>query len=526
MSSRLVAILLVLMALSFPSCSPESDDAVSQPEESGGGDISLSPGQTGAEDGPTVNAVQVYKNPNNHLSCTVAVTTDAPTDANLTVIGGGKSWTVASSSSGKSHTFPVLGMKADTEYFFIARLVDKNGQAAYVDIGPYLTEPLPIDFPPIQVRASDPTRMQPGVTFFNIYRYAPGRDNYYGLILGVDEHGDVVWYHRDDLLIMDFTPLASGRLAYNRLLFRTREIDMMGNQTNDWNILQVREMFFHHEITELPWNDLMVLSSESRQIDGYPALDGGTRSHIVIGDVVVQFDRDGKRIKRWSMFDYLDPLRTRPGFHSSAFWRTPYFFFDDPKDWTHGNTVIYDERDNSFIVSLRHQDWLVKIDMNTDEMVWRLGEDGDFTMLGDGRWPIHQHSPTILSNGDLMVYDNGNDRPLFSGDSFGTRIVQYTVDEVAMTVEQVWEYLGEQIYFAEYVGNVAQMENGNILISNGGIVSNPNLPVTDPNNRKVVQIIEVTYEPDPEVLFEIVIDDPNISGYSAFTAFRLPSLYR
>ena len=40
--------------------------------------------------------------------------------------------------------------------------------------------------------------------------------------------------------------------------------------------------------------------------------------------------------------------------------RRPYLY----PDWTHTNAVIYSKDDGNLIISIRHQNWLVKIDYN------------------------------------------------------------------------------------------------------------------------------------------------------------------
>ena len=49
-------------------------------------------------------------------------------------------------------------------------------------------------------------------------------------------------------------------------------------------------------------------------------------------------------------------------------------------DWTHTNAIIYSADDGNLIISIRHQNWLVKIDYNngagTGDILWHLGLSG------------------------------------------------------------------------------------------------------------------------------------------------------
>ena len=169
---------------------------------------------------------------------------------------------------------------------------------------------------------------------------------------------------------------------------------------------------------------------------------------------------------------------------------------------------------------------MIKIDRGTGELLWRFGEEGDFTMLGDGEWQFHQHSPELLENGNILLYDNGNARStLEEGEIPFSRVVEFNLDEEEMTVEQVWEYRGEEPYFCPFLGDANRLENGNILITDGTFVSDPELHELDPANHKSMRIVEVTYEDHPRKVFELRIDDTSglfSTGYTAYRAVRIP----
>lgn len=47
-------------------------------------------------------------------------------------------------------------------------------------------------------------------------------------------------------------------------------------------------------------------------------------------------------------------------------------------DWCHANAVSHDPRDDSLLVSLRHQDCIIKIDRRSGDLVWILGDPGNW----------------------------------------------------------------------------------------------------------------------------------------------------
>ena len=117
---------------------------------------------------------------------------------------------------------------------------------------------------------------------------------------------------------------------------------------------------------------------------------------------------------------------------------------------------------------------MYKIDYATGEVVWRLGEGGDFE-LTDGVWFKEQHAPSLVEDGELLIYDN-------LGDGRIARAVQYRLDEDAMTAEQVWAYGGEDSaegWLSEYWGDADRLPNGNTLITAGANDLNSVFEVTD-----------------------------------------------
>src|SRR5262245_25577898 len=84
---------------------------------------------------------------------------------------------------------------------------------------------------------------------------------------------------------------------------------------------------FHHEFMELPWRTLLTISTEVRHFDRYPSSEtdpaAPRRPANVVGDVIIEFTRDGRIVNQWRLLDILDPYRI--GYDSlSGFWNKIY----------------------------------------------------------------------------------------------------------------------------------------------------------------------------------------------------------
>lgn len=104
-----------------------------------------------------------------------------------------------------------------------------------------------------------------------------------------------------------------------------------------------------------------------------------------------------------------------------------------------------------------------------------------FTDSDDFAWPFRTHNPSILENGNILIYDNGLTRnfsiPTMSLDSY-SRSVEYEIvpdtDGHGGTIKQVWEYKLDtetpSVYnFSPNVSGTSALENGNRLIVAGSI---------------------------------------------------------
>ncbi len=242
-------------------------------------------------------------------------------------------------------------------------------------------------------------------------------------------------------------------------------VDELGAATMDLPARKLGVPGFHHDIIELPDGHFMSLSYAFRDFD-YPLDAKGEKSvpqkHHVAGDLIVEFDRSGKKLWTWDAFDHLDPKRVRDGFI------TPNPVIDPANgtpsnDWTHGNAILYDAADDSVLLSMRHQDWIIKIDHKTGKVLWKLGEDGDFKLVGGDRWFFHQHSPELEPDGAILMYDNGAGNPHIPVKDQQSRPLLVKIDEKQKTASIAWQET-KQHYMVLLAGDADRLDNGDVNV--------------------------------------------------------------
>lgn len=241
------------------------------------------------------------------------------------------------------------------------------------------------------------------------------------------------WYY-------DVDPLPDGDLLVTSISARDTVVLRMDRETREvvWRErLDIRDT---HDVDLLANGDLVVANMRE-----YDEATG------VSNDRVFVYDRETDEITwEWRFRDHY-PNGTDGGFN---------------EDWSHVNDVDPVDDGSAFLVSPRNFDQVIKIDRETREVVWRLGEDDAHGTL------FEQHNPDLLSgtNGEptVLVADSENDRVveyarrdgewvrtwtlsgnlswprdadrLPNGNTLVTDTLNHRVIEVTPTGEVVWEY--------------------------------------------------------------------------------------
>ncbi len=390
----------------------------------------------------------------------------------------------------KVHYIPVYGLYPDKENEITITCGDKQKTIKIQ------TEKLPDDFilPEKVIKSQDKLTN-------DLYFYTPSSKGY---TCAYDTNGDVRWY-LTETAIWEMNRLKNGHLLLsterlvNTPYYTTGlyEMDMLGKIYTEYSL----KGGYHHDYYEMEDGNLIVASND---------FDGGT-----VEDYVVLLDRKtGKIIKR---FDLKNILPTDEG--KSENW-IEY-------DWFHNNSVWYDKNTNSILLSGRHQDIVVNIDFKTGKLNWILGDSEGFSekyqkyFLKKGpntEWQYSQHAAMILPNGDVFLFDNGNNKSknkenYVSAENSYSRGVIYHIDKENMTATQVFEYGKKRgsSFYSPYISDVDYLGENHYIIHSGGIsykngvIQNQPAGIAGADELKsdTVELL------DGEVIFELVLKTNN-----------------
>ncbi|MEZ4426595.1 MAG: aryl-sulfate sulfotransferase [Nannocystaceae bacterium] len=501
------------------ACGGEGATATSDADA--GSDATSEPGALELRD------LSLTPDPGNHLALIVRFTTSAPARGEVELRDDdGLAWiTAGDDAEATAHELYVIGLRAEATFTVTARAQADDGELVEAAPQAHTPGPLPPDFPAIWAEGQVASDV-PGWTFFGVARWAGDHLDYsWGLVIAVDRRGRVVWYRRIPDGGSDIRVTDSGEVWFGEADLIVHRMTLAGDDRGSWVAGELSPPVdtLHHESIETPEGDLLSLSTELRTVSGF---EGGAVSYNLVGDVVVQVTREGALRGRWSLLDLLDDAdlhRVRPGFHD-AFWDGFYTVPGGTKDWSHANGVAPDEDRGLYLVSARHLDWIIAVDPLASEVAWRLGEDGDFT-LTEGAWFYHQHAPEVQEGGRLLVYDNGNNRPgtgFRPGDApLYTRVVEYALDDDAMTATQTWEWIADPPRFSGFVGDADRLVDGHVLITDGGLFN-----LEAPSGVVLYSIVEEVDPSDQGTVFRLHVGDPDgPTSYTVYRADRVAGVY-
>ncbi len=445
-------------------------------------------------DGYTFENPKVILNPygNSPLTALVIFETEKEEEIKVTINGKDELTTYSHTfDESKRHFLPIYGLYAGEENEVVLSLGDKEKKLKIK------TDKLPDDF-------ILPTKVYKDEDKLNndLYFFTPSSSGY---MCAYDVNGDVRWY-LDERAIWEINRLKNGHLLVsterlvNAPYYSTGlyEMDMLGKIYTEYSL----PGGYHHDYFEMENGNILVASDDFDNEEG------------TVEDYVIELDRDTGNIVK--SFDLKDILNMEDG--KSENW-TNY-------DWFHNNSVWYDKKTNSITLSGRHQDIVVNIDYDSGELNWILGDNTNFSKeyqkyffkLEEGEWQWSQHAAMILPNGNVFLFDNGNNKSknkneyVKAEDSYSRGVI-YEIDTENMTAKEVWEYGKERgsEFYSPYISDVDYIDDNHYIVHSGGISYKngviQNVPAGIANSDKLVSdTVEIL---DDEVIFEMILPTNN-----------------
>ena len=283
----------------------------------------------------------------------------------------------------------MAGMLPDTTYLMRYVLADGTASTPL----PFTTGSLPTDIAFPSTTEPQPAAATSDLTQNMVLHIGVGPASNTIDTYATDLAGDVVWYY--DAVANNFSSFATTQVPGGAVLLMggiqnagaladtLREVDLAGDELHETTIYAVNAELaamgqasitdFSHDAIVLPNGDTAVLATTQEVI----SVNGTPTTYV--GNMVVVLNQNYQVAWTWNAFDWLDTNRLPT-------------LGEGPGDWLHGNSISWSPEDGDLLVSLRAQDWVIKIDYDNGNgdghVVWKLGLDGDFTINARDTIPV------------------------------------------------------------------------------------------------------------------------------------------
>jgi arylsulfate sulfotransferase len=429
---------------------------------------------------------------------------------------------------------PVFGLYADRENVvrILVDLLDRGPVDLALKIKTSLSKPDEAAWvPSIQVKTAVSELMEPGWTVAEI-SIEPNPNPVIVFVDGTrtiayDERGKIRWALRLDLPKGETFTLKRS-INGN---FLSGSFDTIVEVTKLGRIMRTFKLSgytLNHEIVQIGSEDSgegVPRGTKSEHFGNILVL-ASKDGLSTIQDHIVELDSaTGKVLNEWDLAKVFDP--TRKTYINAEGWD-----ISQNGDWLHDNGLAYSTADESIIVSGRHQG-VAKI-RRDGTLVWLLAPHkgwnepqsgklltavsatqapyADAVQLGtqaagtastpEFDWPFGQHSPALLPNRDLLLFDNGASRHFKGYCGSFSRAVIYRIDEAAMAVRQIGQVVFSKPESSCFASNTYRLPvTGNILIQ----------PACTGTNTAVAKEVTAQVADDGTTTFDKVVFDATIN---------------
>jgi hypothetical protein len=220
---------------------------------------------------------------------------------------------------------------------------------------------------------------------------------------------------------------------------------------------------FHHDMTMTPSGHIWAATRA-------PRVHTVNQQELpVLEDRLTLLDGNGKVMQHFWFEEQLLPLVSSTAIARLRSWASEHphlvkkvksdesgatrlLRFDTPADLFHLNSIEVLDREvpglcsqGNLLISVRNLNVIAVIDSESAKIAWQWGADE----------LVRQHTPTLLDNGNILIFDNGPNRGY-------SRVIE--VDPRLRKI--VWEYRGTETepFFSRSRGSSQRLPNGNTLI--------------------------------------------------------------
>ena len=294
----------------------------------------------------------------------------------------------------------------------------------------------------------------------------PFEDQYRPLMV-MNMEGDLIWGNEN----ISF-PIGTWVAHCAKFINSTTLIFLTKGGTTLWNIYDnttVNLGFWgHHDYEYNPLNNtIFTFWYYTVEINGIP----------YYFDKILEYDLTGHLV--WSLDTHT--------FMSHTQWCPFRDMFQGEREIPHSNSLSFDPDEEALYFNARNLNTFYKIDHKTGQVLWGLGEHGNFTLFdqhGNQRRNLfyHAHSLEKVDDDTFILFDNDYHNQI-NPDNHRSRLLEITINEATMTANESWVWVAPRAHYSPTYGDADRLPNGNRLGTFGAIH-----PAIDNIGARIVEV--------------------------------------
>lgn len=352
--------------------------------------------------------------------------------------------------NGKQHKRTLRGLKAGFTYDLRAVTVTPEGERQLSETTSITLDPPPIGVTQFTISSYDPDQTAPGGYVLTTLMQAED-----AWVVIIDRDGDYVWYRRadDGLGVVTAHPIPDK----DSIAWAQHDIKQ---QSDLGGILRMRfdgsdsvltsAFQGHHDFAVLPNDRYAWISVDAKFVE----IDG--EEVLVAADSILETPEgsDASVAPRevFSLFTDYHPIFV------------PCSHFEETvagvggKDFSHGNSLVYDEALDQFRFMAKNLDNIMFVDREAGELLFEIGGAHSelSTANAEDMWS-HGHYSQIWDDG-FTVFDNA-----YHTEDNASRATEYRYNLEAGELELVWSYTSESGRFNALLGDVKRLGDTRLI---------------------------------------------------------------
>lgn len=420
----------------------------------------------------------------------------------------GKFRTATTDEPAVEHRAPMLRLRPETTYSYTVVAVNGEGEETRSDSGTFTTGELPPALSTLNIEATGTPSSE---LLLLDHREIEG-----SWFFMLDGDAQIVWYYESPNPVED-VPYPTGAVV------QKPNHNLVYQLNNPFSICCIREItptgrivdnlaagpangFPHRALLLMPDGNVLYAAWTYRVIDD--TANEGDAETLVEGLALRVWDQEtGLSREIWNAFDGIG-TDVRGGWSTGNTASYPNEVtlqeHTPPIRWSGANSVQIGPRGN-IIVSIPNFSQVISISPDYQRVEWKLGgPESTFTFEDPADRFYRQHTAQQLPNGNILMFDNGRNRPEEEGGNY-SRALELALNDYDLVARKVWEYRHDPDLYAVNRSSAYRLENGNTLLNF----------VTDP--RVVVEVA-----PDGTEVFKAEISGERMQG--SFRAYAIDSV--